>query len=77
VRFECQRIDEDLITRFQKVIGKRPHHLLRRKLFISHREMDNILDLHEKKQPFYLYTGISPSSKAMHIGYLVVFSFTK
>lgn len=36
-----------------------------------------ILDVYEKKQPFYLYTGRGPSSEAMHMGHLIPFIFTK
>jgi tryptophanyl-tRNA synthetase len=36
-----------------------------------------ILDRHEKKLPFYLYTGRGPSSESMHIGHLVPFLFCK
>ncbi|CAL1540048.1 unnamed protein product [Lymnaea stagnalis] len=77
VRFGCQRIDEDLIRRFEKLTGKKPHHFLRRNIFFSHREMDQMLDLYEQKKPFYLYTGRGPSSEAMHMGHLVPFIFTK
>lgn len=36
-----------------------------------------ILDLHEKGQKFYLYTGRGPSSDSLHFGHLVPFLFTK
>lgn len=39
--------------------------------------MEMILDVYEKKQPFYLYTGRGPSSEAMHMGHLIPFIFTK
>ncbi|CAL1540049.1 unnamed protein product, partial [Lymnaea stagnalis] len=77
VRFGCQRIDEDLISRFEQLTGKKAHHLLRRNIFFSHREIDHILDLYEQRKPFYLYTGRVPSSEAMHMGHLVPFIFAK
>jgi tryptophanyl-tRNA synthetase len=36
-----------------------------------------LLDLYEKKQPFYLYTGRGPSSEAMHLGHLIPVIMTK
>jgi len=36
-----------------------------------------ILDKHEKKEPWFLYTGRGPSSEAMHLGHLIPFIFTK
>jgi tryptophanyl-tRNA synthetase len=75
--FGCQPIDEKLLRRFEQVTGKEPHVWLRRGLFVSHRELDRILDLYEKGQKFYLYTGRGPSSDALHMGHLIPFIFTK
>ncbi|KAL5009393.1 hypothetical protein ScPMuIL_014974 [Solemya velum] len=76
-RFGSSKIDDVLIARIEKLTGKPAHHLLRRGIFFSHREMHHILDLYEKKKPFYLYTGRGPSSTAMHMGHLIPFLFTK
>jgi len=39
-------------------LTKKPlHPLLRRGMFFSHRDLNNILDLFESGKPFYLYTG--------------------
>ena len=57
--------------------GKPVHHLLKRGIFFSHRELNWILDLYEQKKPFFLYTGRGPSSDAMHLGHLIPFVFTK
>ena len=65
------------MQRFREVTGKEPHHLLRRGIFFSHRDLKEILDRYESKKPFYLYTGRGPSSDAMHIGHIVPFMFTK
>lgn len=75
-KFGCSKITEDLIERFEKVTGKKAHHLLRRGLFFAHREFHNILTLYEQKKPFFLYTGRGPSS-GMHCGHLIPFIFTK
>ena len=36
-----------------------------------------ILDLYEKGEKFYLYTGRGPSAGALHVGHLLPFMFTK
>ncbi|KAF2986279.1 hypothetical protein EK904_009808 [Melospiza melodia maxima] len=77
VRFGSSKIDTDLINRIERAIGQKPHHFLRRGIFFSHRDMDQILDAYENKKPFYLYTGRGPSSQAMHVGHLIPFLFTK
>jgi len=76
-RFGSSKIDADLLARWEKVTGKPPHHLLRRGVFFSHRDLHGILDLVEQGKPFYLYTGRGPSSEAMHIGHIIPFIFTK
>ncbi|KAH3854762.1 tryptophan--tRNA ligase, cytoplasmic-like [Dreissena polymorpha] len=76
-RFGSQKVDEALVQRIEKVTGKPAHHLLRRGIFFSQRDMTMILDLYEKQQPFFLYTGRGPSSEAMHLGHLIPFIFTK
>ncbi|CAK1551001.1 unnamed protein product [Leptosia nina] len=76
-RFGSQKIDDDLIDRFEKVTGQRAHHFLRRGIFFSHRDFHTVLNLHEAGKKFYLYTGRGPSSESMHIGHLIPFIFTK
>lgn len=76
-RFGSSKIDDALIERMERVTGKPVHHFIRRGIFFSHRDMHGLLDLYEKKQPFYLYTGRGPSSDAMHLGHLVPFIMTK
>lgn len=44
---------------------------------VAHRDMHLILDVVEKGNPFFLYTGRGPSSEAMHLGHLIPFLFTK
>lgn len=76
-KFGCSKIDEEVIKRMQRATGKPVHHLLRRGIFFSMRDLHEILTCYEKKQPFFLYTGRGPSSEAMHLGHLVPFIFTK
>jgi len=77
VKFGSTKIDEDLLKRFEKVTGHKPHHLLRRGIFFSHRDMNIILNDFEAGKKFFLYTGRGPSSEAMHLGHLIPFMFTK
>ncbi|WVR04601.1 tryptophan-tRNA ligase [Kwoniella sp. DSM 27419] len=75
-RFGASLIDQALLDRFEKLTGHKPHPLLRRGTFYSHRDLNLILDRFEKGQPFFLYTGRGPSSDSMHMGHLVPFMFT-
>ncbi|BFZ54265.1 tryptophan--tRNA ligase [Savitreella phatthalungensis] len=75
-QFGTRAIDDALLQRFERVTGQRPHHLLRRGAFFSHRDLEGLLDLHEKGKKFYLYTGRGPSSESMHLGHMIPFVFT-
>lgn len=75
--FGTRAITPELLQRFESVTGWRPHPLLRRGTFFSHRELDLILTRFEQGKPFYLYTGRGPSSTSMHLGHLIPFMFTK
>ena len=75
--FGSELIDEKLLQRFESITGHKPHHWLRRGIFFSHRDMNYVLDLYEKGERFYLYTGRGPSSEALHFGHMVPFMFTK
>jgi tryptophanyl-tRNA synthetase len=75
-KFGAALISPELLERFEKVTGHKPHPLLRRGTFFSHRDFGLILDRYEKGQPFYLYTGRGPSSDSMHMGHLIPFLFT-
>lgn len=76
-RFGSSRIDQSLLDRIERVTKKPIHHLLKRGIFFSHRDLEMILDRYEAKKPFFLYTGRGPSSEAMHLGHLIPFIFTK
>ncbi|BFF93001.1 tryptophan--tRNA ligase cytoplasmic [Drosophila madeirensis] len=76
-RFGSSKIDDELIARFEKITGKPAHHLIRRGMFFSHRDLHTILTLKEQGKPFYLYTGRGPSSGSLHVGHLIPFTLTK
>lgn len=75
--FGTKPIDAELRERFERVTGHKLHPFLRRQLVFSHRDLDWILTRHEKREPFFLYTGRGPSSDSMHLGHMVPFTFTK
>jgi tryptophanyl-tRNA synthetase len=74
-RFGTRLIDEDLLKRMEKHAGDL-HMFLRRGIFFSHRDFDWILDMYEKGEKFYLYTGRGPSGYT-HVGHLIPWIFTK
>lgn len=76
-QFGTQRLTPDILARFEKVTGHKPHRFMRRGVVFSHREFDKLLDRYESGKPFYLYTGRGPSSDSMHLGHMVPFVFTK
>ena len=76
-QFGTKRIDKALLERFEHVTGHKPHRYMRRGIVFSHRDLELILNRHEKGQPFFLYTGRGPSSDSMHIGHSIPFEFTK
>ena len=76
-QFGTKIIDNDLLERFKRVTGHQLHQFLRREIVFMHRDLDLILDKHEKKEPFFIYTGRGPSSDVMHIGHMVLFELTK
>ena len=77
VTFGTKKIDADLLQRFEKLTGRKPHRMLRRGLVFSHRDLSIILDKYEKGTPFFLYTGRGPSSDSLHVGHTIPFEFTK
>jgi len=74
--FGTSRIDGKLMGRLEKACGGSLHQMLRREFFFSHRDLNLVLDDHEKGKGFFLYTGRKPS-KGMHIGHLVPMVLTK
>ncbi|CAG8605964.1 6216_t:CDS:10, partial [Ambispora leptoticha] len=76
-QFGTKPITNELLTRLENLTGRKPHLLLRRGVFFSHRELENILNRYEQKKPFFLYTGRGPSSTSMHLGHMIPFVFCK
>lgn len=76
-QFGSQRVTDEIIQRMERLTGKKPHRFLRRGIFFSHRDLNQILDLYEQGKKFYLYTGRGPSSDSLHLGHIVPFQFTK
>ncbi|EPS36224.1 hypothetical protein H072_10287 [Dactylellina haptotyla CBS 200.50] len=76
-QFGTRKISPELLAKFERVTGKKPHRFLRRGYFFSHRDLESILDRYEQGKPFFLYTGRGPSSDSMHMGHMVPFLFTK
>jgi len=76
-KFGSEKVTDEIVARIETLTGKRPHRFLRRKIFFSHRDLNQLLNCFEQHKPFYLYTGRGPSSESMHLGHLVPFLFTK
>lgn len=76
-QFGCQPIDGALVHRFEKVTNMKAHPWLRRGIFFSHKDLNLVLDVYERGEKIYLYTGRGPSSESLHLGHMVPFMFTK
>ncbi len=74
-QFGTVPITNSLLERIGKLTGEL-HLQLRRRIFFSHRDLDWILDMYEKGERFYLYTGRGPSGDT-HIGHVIPWIFTK
>lgn len=68
-------LTEDHIKNIEKIAGK-SHHMLRRKIFFSHRELDILLKEYKEGKKFALYTGRGPSGHT-HFGHLIPWIFSK
>jgi len=73
--FGVQPLSQAIIRRLTK-LTKEEHFMLRRKIFISHRDLNWLLDEYEKGNKFFLYTGRGPSGNT-HLGHLIPWIFTK
>ena len=74
-QFGTEKIDQALLNRIKKHTGQL-HHMLRRNIFFTHRDLNWLLDEYEKGNKFYLYTGRGPSGP-VHLGHIVTWEFTK
>ena len=73
--FGVKSLDDKILNRLEKHT-KDLHYFLKRKIFFAHTYFDTILDLVEKGNKFYLYTGRAPSGP-VHLGHLVPWIFCK
>jgi len=73
--FGTELISEGLMKRLVEAAGE-SNHMLRRRVFFSHRDLNHVLDDHQAGRGFFLYTGRGPSGP-MHIGHIIPFYFTK
>lgn len=46
--FGTKLIDQEILDRFERVTGHKPHRFLRRQIVFSQRDLEVILDRHEK-----------------------------
>ncbi len=74
-KFGTERISTGLLERMRRAAGE-DHFMLRRGVFFSHRDLGRILDVYERGEKFFMYTGRGPSSHT-HIGHLVPWIFAK
>jgi len=74
-RLGTEPITPELLERIRRHTG-RLHHMLRRGVFYSHRDLDAVLDHYEGGGRFVLYTGRGPSGP-VHLGHLVPWTFTR
>ncbi len=75
-KFGSQLITDELLQKFEKITGHPVHSWLRRGIFFSHRELDDLLDKYATGIPIYIYTGRGPSGE-MHLGHALPFIFTR
>lgn len=65
------------LNRLKKLTGGKSHHLLERGLVLSPENLDRILDLCEKNEPFFLFYTRKPSTPSLHLGHLSTLCFLK
>jgi len=73
--FGTQPLTDKVLARLEKHTGEL-HYMIRRGIFISHRDLDWLLDEYEKGNKFFLYTGRGPSGHT-HLGHLIPWILTK
>ena len=73
--FGTQPITGSLAKRLETILGDKAY-LVRRHILFSHRDLNLVLEDHEKGKGFFLYTGRGPSGP-MHIGHILQFYLTK
>jgi tryptophanyl-tRNA synthetase len=73
--FGTKPITDGLAKKMENLAGD-SHIFLRRRLFFSHRYLDDILEDYEYGNGFFLYTGRSPGGE-MHIAHMIPFIMCK
>lgn len=73
-KFGTTPIDNALVKRISKHTD--PHIMIKRGIFYSHRDFNQILDKYEKGQKFTLYTGRGPSGNT-HLGHIMPWIMNK
>jgi len=76
-KFGCSKVDKATLDLIEKASGRPPHHLIRRRLYYAHRELDVVMREYMAGEDFYLFTGRGPSSASMHLGHMIPFIMTK
>ena len=75
-QFGADALTPVLLERLRKMANGDLHILLRRNFFVSHRDLNWILNEYERKNPFYIYTGRAPSGP-VHLGHLMPWMLCK
>lgn len=75
LEFGLKKIDKKLLERIESMTGE-VHPYLRREIFFAHRDLERVLDAHNKGEKFFLYTGIGPSGP-LHLGHWSTWNFAK
>ena len=75
--FGSSFIRPELLERMEEITGHKPHKFLRRGLFYSHRDLEQLLDAYQEGKRIYIYTGRGPSSDSLHLGHMIPFIFTQ
>jgi len=73
--FGTKPLTDNLVKKIEKKAGY-SHHMLRRKIFFSHRELDQVMKEYDEGKKFALYTGRGPSGST-HLGHIIPWMFTK
>jgi tryptophanyl-tRNA synthetase len=74
-QFGTHHLTDAMIKRIEDEAGS-SHHMLRRKIFFSHRELDVLFREYDEGKKFALYTGRGPSGHT-HLGHIIPWIFTK
>jgi tryptophanyl-tRNA synthetase len=75
-QFGTEPLTPELLDKFARITKREPHHLMRRGIFFSHRQLNEFLDAYEKGHPVFLYTGRGPTSDSLHLGHILPIEFT-